>query len=84
MVSELRSNRERLARRSAAAAEAVVRDERVLVPLDTLTPEEAGRTTALLAAQLRAPGTPARPPSERLRLRSGQQFACRLPKETKT
>jgi FtsP/CotA-like multicopper oxidase with cupredoxin domain len=75
---------DRLARRSAAAAEAVVRDERVLVPLDTLTPEEAGRTTALLAAQLRAPGTPARPPSEPLRLRSGQQFACRLPKETKT
>jgi FtsP/CotA-like multicopper oxidase with cupredoxin domain len=69
---------DRAARSSSAAAEAVVRDERVLVPLDTLTPEEAARTTALLAAQMRAPGVPARPPSEPLRLAPDVQLVCRL------
>ena len=48
------------ARRSAAVAGAVVRGERVRVPLDTLTPAEALRTRALLAAQAPAPGVAAR------------------------
>jgi FtsP/CotA-like multicopper oxidase with cupredoxin domain len=69
---------DRVARRSPAAAEAVVRGRRVLVPLDTVTPEEAERARRLLAAQMRAPGVPARPPSEPLRLAPDVKLICRL------
>ena len=47
---------DRTARRSAAAAEAVVRGERVRVPLDTLTPAEAERTRALAGRPAVGPG----------------------------
>jgi spore coat protein A len=71
---------DRTARRSSAVAEAVVRGERVLVPLDTLTAAELVRTTALLAAQAQAPGVPARPASSPLRLQSAASSStlCRL------
>jgi FtsP/CotA-like multicopper oxidase with cupredoxin domain len=70
---------DRIARRSPAAAEAVVRGQRVSVPLDTVTPQEARRTRALLAAQLLAPGVPATPPAEPLVLaKSAPSQLCRL------
>jgi FtsP/CotA-like multicopper oxidase with cupredoxin domain len=65
------------ARRSSAVAEAVVRDEPVLVPLDTLSPEEAARTRRLLAGQARAPGVPATPPATPLRSAS-KELLCRV------
>jgi hypothetical protein len=70
---------DRAARRTSAAAEAVVRGQRVSVPLDTLTPQEARRTRALLAEQLLAPGVAATPPAEPLRLAGGAAAPlCRL------
>jgi FtsP/CotA-like multicopper oxidase with cupredoxin domain len=71
---------DRTARRSPAAAEASVRDQRVLVPLDTHTPAEAERTRRLLADQLKAPGAPAAPSALPLRLDS-KTLLCRLTKE---
>ena len=72
---------DRSARRSSASAPAVVAGERVSVPLDTLTSDEATRTRAMLAAQATAPGRPAAPPAEPLRLRDGAAtgYLCRLP-----
>ena len=70
-------NGDRDARSSSASADAVVRDRRVSVPLDTLTPAEAARTRTLLAAQAAAPGRPARPPAEPLAL-TGAGYLCRL------
>ncbi len=43
-----------------------MRDERVLVPLDTLTLEEGRRTARMLAGQ--APGRPGAPPAAPLQL----------------
>ena len=71
---------DRSSRRSAAVAHAVVRDRRVTVPLDTLTPQEAERARDLLARQAAAPGSPARPPAEPLRLEpEALPLICRLP-----
>lgn len=71
---------DRIAPPTAPRAAAVVRGRRVAAPLDTITPQEALRTTALLAAQARRPGVPAAPPSEPLRLTSAaaSQMLCRL------
>ena len=67
-------------RRSGAAADAVVRGERVRVPLDTLTPAEARRTRTMLARQAQAPGAAAPVPSEPLMLDANEQsYLCRLP-----
>ena len=70
---------DRLVRRSDASADAVVRGERVRVPLDTLTAAEAVRTRALLAEQASAPGRPATPPAAPLVLGgAAAQTLCRL------
>jgi FtsP/CotA-like multicopper oxidase with cupredoxin domain len=70
---------DRTTRRSAAAAPAVVREQRVLVPLDTLTPAEAERTRRMLAEQAGAPGRPATPPREPLRLGGAPDtYLCRI------
>jgi FtsP/CotA-like multicopper oxidase with cupredoxin domain len=71
---------DRSTRRSPAAAEGVVRGERVLVPLDTLTPQEAERTRRLLAEQAGDPGTPATPPAQPLRLAPAgtTSYLCRI------
>jgi FtsP/CotA-like multicopper oxidase with cupredoxin domain len=71
---------DRTARRSPATAPAVVRDERVLVPLDTLTPAERDRTTLVLAEQGRAPGRAAQPSATPLVLGSdaARGYLCRL------
>ena len=68
---------DRSERRSGAVAEAVVRERRVLVPLDTLSPEEADRTRRMLAEQAGAPGVPATPPSTPLRSAS-KELLCRV------
>ena len=71
---------DRVAPPTADLATATVRGERVSVPLDTVTTEEAARTRSLLAAQGRAPGSPARVPSEPLRLAAGvrSELICRV------
>ena len=68
---------DRTTRRSGAAAEAVVREQRVLVPLDTLSDEEAARARSLLAEQAKAPGEPATPPPTPLRSVSAS-YLCRI------
>jgi FtsP/CotA-like multicopper oxidase with cupredoxin domain len=76
---------DRTARISSASAPAVVRGERVRVPLDTFTPAERARTAAMLAEQARTPGRPATPPSEPLTLSPGAgAYLCRLPTQTRT
>jgi FtsP/CotA-like multicopper oxidase with cupredoxin domain len=66
-------------RRSSVAAPAIVRGEPVTVPLDTLTPEEAQRTRAMLAAQGKRPGVAAPAPTEPLRLEpAAASYLCRL------
>jgi FtsP/CotA-like multicopper oxidase with cupredoxin domain len=72
---------DRTARRSPAVTEAVIRDQRVFVPLDTLTPAEMERTRAMLAAQARIPGRPAPAPTTPLPLEadSAAGYLCRLP-----
>lgn len=67
---------DRSARRSAAVAPALVREERVLVPLDTLTFEEGRRVARMLAGQ--DVGRPGTPPEVPLRLDPQAKLFCRL------
>jgi spore coat protein A len=67
---------DRTARRSAAAAEALVRDERVLVPLGALTAEEGRRATRMLAGQ--QAGRAGTPPTAPLLLDPGAKLLCEL------
>lgn len=71
---------DRTTRRSGDVAPAVVRNERVLVPLDTLSVEEGRRTAAMLRAQSAVPGRPVAPPSTPLTLSRAveRQVLCRV------
>lgn len=74
---------DRAARVGGATAPAVVRGERVNVPLDAVTPAEAERTRALLAAQASSPGEVAPAPTQPLQLdASSRSYLCRLPDRT--
>ncbi len=74
---------DRTLRRSGATAPALVRNELVQVPLDTLTPDEARRATALLARQAQAPGRAAMVPAAPLQLPDDADYSslCRLTKD---
>ena len=69
---------DRSVRRSAAAAEAVVRGRRVSVPLDTVTRAEARRARALLAEQVLTPGVAGTPPAQPVRAAAVGAPHCRL------
>jgi FtsP/CotA-like multicopper oxidase with cupredoxin domain len=71
---------DRAVRRNRSSARATVAGEQVAVPLDTLTPDEARRTRALLAAQAARPGQPAPVPSAPLPIADdvAAGYLCRL------